>query len=357
MFRRIQTGMAIALCASFILLVSGTVQAQDAANPVVCKVNGKEITEKDILNEIDEMIKSAGRQVNPAMLPQFKVTLYTRALENIQDKMLLKKVAEEKKIVVTPEDIDKQYALITKQIPSEEELKKALAANGLTPETLKERMKEQMIYQKVLSAEVKEATPTDDEVQKYYNDNKAKMKQEEQVKASHILIAVKAADSADVKAKAKEKLQGIRKDIIDKKITFADAAKQNSDCPSKERGGDLGTFGKGQMVAEFDKVAFTLKPAEISDVFETKFGYHIVQVNEHQEAKDLTLDETRDQIRARLLMESLQKAQEAYLVKLKTDAKIETLVDQKAWEAKFAPKKEEKPAGEGIQINPNDLKP
>jgi peptidyl-prolyl cis-trans isomerase C len=109
------------------------------------------------------------------------------------------------------------------------------------------------------------------------------MKQEESVKASHILIKVDATASAEDKAKAKAKLEGIRKDILDKKIAFADAAKQNSDCPSKDRGGDLGTFRHGDMVPEFDRVAFSVKPGEMSEVVETEFGYHIIQDVEHQE--------------------------------------------------------------------------
>lgn len=350
--------MAWTLCAVLLTTIGGMAIAQDASDPVVCTVDGKKITQQELLDEIDKMVKMAGNRVRPDMIPQLKVMLYGRALNGLQEKMLLKNVADKKNIVVEEKDIDERYGEIRQQFASEDQFKQVLASNGLTPETLKEKMKEDFLYVKVLEEEVKEpAAPGEEDIKKFYDENKEKMKQEEEVTASHILITVEKTAADDVKAAAKEKLQGIRQDILDKKITFADAAKQNSDCPSKARGGDLGSFGRGRMVPEFEKTAFALEVGQISDIVETQFGYHIIQVNGRQDEKMPTLDESKDQIVEYLQQEGTQKARQEYVQALKDDAKIETMIDEKAWADKFGPKEEEKEEGQTLQLSPDDLNP
>ncbi|MGC9326589.1 MAG: foldase protein PrsA [Candidatus Hinthialibacter sp.] len=354
----LRTSLAWMLCAAFLMTISGLAMAQDASNPVVCTVDGKKITQQELLSEIDKMIKMAGNQVRPDMIPQLKVMLYGRALNGLQEKILLKNVAEKKNIVVEEKDIDERYNEIRKQFASEDQFKQVLSSNGLTPESLKDRMKEDFLYVKVLEEEVKEpAAPGEEDIKKFYDENKEKMKQEEEVTASHILIQVEKTASAEEKEAAKKKLQGIRQDIMDQKTTFADAAQQNSDCPSKARGGALGSFGRGRMAPEFEKAAFALKAGEISDIVETQFGYHIIQVNGHQDAKLPTLEESKDQIKEYLQQEGTQKARQDYVEALKEDAKIETMIDEKAWADKFGPKEEKQEEGQTLQLSPDDLNP
>jgi len=107
-------------------------------------------------------------------------------------------------------------------------------------------------------------------------------KEPEEIAASHILIAYKGAERADkritrTKDEAKTLAEKVLKEAKQKDADFAKLAKKYSDGPSKAKGGDLGTFKKGKMAAEFDKAAFKLKVNEISDVVETKFGFHIIK--------------------------------------------------------------------------------
>ena len=102
----------------------------------------------------------------------------------------------------------------------------------------------------------------------------------DKIKASHILVMhEESKDSrSDIsKDKAKKSIYSIHKNLIDNKTTFGDAAVKHSDCSSGANGGDLGEFGKGMMVKPFEDVAFSLKVDEISDPFESEFGYHIVK--------------------------------------------------------------------------------
>ncbi|MBI3651929.1 MAG: peptidyl-prolyl cis-trans isomerase [Acidobacteria bacterium] len=152
----------------------------------------------------------------------------------------------------------------------------------------------------------------DADIEQYYNDHKDEF---EEVRARHILISTSpepesdkpsAADAKDKKEadkkpktlskdEARKKAQGIL-DRVRKGEDFAKLAEEYSADPvSKTKGGDLGYFAKGAMVPEFDKVAFALKPGEISDLVETSFGFHIIKVEDHR-IKPLNDEATKKQI-------------------------------------------------------------
>jgi peptidyl-prolyl cis-trans isomerase C len=104
---------------------------------------------------------------------------------------------------------------------------------------------------------------------------------------------------------------------------FADLAAKNSDCPSKTSGGDLGSFPRGQMVKPFEDAAFSQKVNAIGPVVETDFGYHIIQVLAHNEAKVITLDKKiRDEIGNFLQQQKRQDAFKEMLNKLRAKATI-----------------------------------
>jgi peptidyl-prolyl cis-trans isomerase D len=141
------------------------------------------------------------------------------------------------------------------------------------------------------------------DVQRYYEDNEQQYATPEQVRASHILLKTEGKDDAAVKKQAEELLAKAKAGA-----DFAElATKYSEDDSSKVKGGDLGLFPKGQMVPEFDAVAFVLQPGQISDLVKTQFGYHIIKVIEKKPATKRTLDEVRPQIEDQL---KSQRAQE-----------------------------------------------
>jgi len=143
-----------------------------------------------------------------------------------------------------------------------------------------------------------------DQVRAYYDANKDKeFKQPEQVQARHILIAADASAGPAVRDAAKAKAEKLRKEIVGG-ADFAELAKKNSDDPgTKDKGGDLGWFGRGQMVKAFEDTAFAAKPGEVSDVVESQYGYHIIQVMAKRPEKVQELSEVQDKIQADLKKE------------------------------------------------------
>ena len=144
----------------------------------------------------------------------------------------------------------------------------------------------QLSVNKVLS----QVELTDKEVEDYYNANKANFVVGEMISAKHILV--------DTEELAKEVAEEIKNGM-----TFSDAATKYSTCPSKAQGGNLGKFGKGQMVPEFEEAAFNLEIGKVSEPVKTQFGYHLIQVEEKQEATEKSFDEVKDLIRTNLLQE------------------------------------------------------
>jgi len=141
----------------------------------------------------------------------------------------------------------------------------------------------------------------------------------EQVRASHILVKV---DKAEDDAAALEKIKNLRKRALAGE-DFGALARENSDCPSKAKGGDLGTFGRGAMVPEFDKAAFEQPVGEIGKVVKTSFGYHIIKVTEKIPAHIPTIKDFRPQIIESIRAEAVMKTQRKYIEGLRNAANLD----------------------------------
>ena len=139
------------------------------------------------------------------------------------------------------------------------------------------------------------AKPTDQEITMYYEDNLDKFRQEKEVKARHILFKLGKDATEEEEKKVKDKALSVLKMAREGK-DFGALAKEYSEGPTRDKGGDLGWFAKGRMVKPFEDAAFNMKKGEISDLVKTPFGYHIIQVEDIKEPHTKTLDEARPQI-------------------------------------------------------------
>ena len=147
------------------------------------------------------------------------------------------------------------------------------------------------------------------EIEDYYENNKEKFGQPKRVKVRHILIKTDARDK-EATAKAKQRAESIREEAAKGK-DFARLAKENSeDLGTKDRGGEIGFISKGQVVPEFEQVAFSMKVGEISSVIQTQFGFHILKVDEIQEASTQPLEKVKAQVE--LLLKNRQARGMAY---------------------------------------------
>ena len=154
-----------------------------------------------------------------------------------------------------------------------------------------------------------------------YNDNITQFTSPEQVRASHILLKTEGKDDATVKAKAEEILKEAKGGA-----DFAELAKKNSEDDSNNKnGGDLDYFGRGRMVPEFDAVAFTMQPGQLSDVVKTQFGYHIIKLTDKKAGATRPIDEVKQQLTDQLQSERAQ--QQASDLATRLQGQIKTAAD------------------------------
>ena len=168
------------------------------------------------------------------------------------------------------------------------------------------RMKDNLLISYAGEKAIASASVSDDELTKYYEENKEQFNSGETVNASHILV--------DSEEKALEIYEKIEKG----EISFEDAAKEYSSCPSKNAGGNLGDFGRGQMVPEFDGAVFDMQVGEVTKTpVKTQFGYHLIKLNAKNEATVPALSEIKEDLRGMLLNEKRRKAYESKINQLK----------------------------------------
>lgn len=163
-----------------------------------------------------------------------------------------------------------------------------------------EKTKESMLKTYALGKLLATAEVKDEDIKKFYEENKDAFKQAESADASHILV--------EEEDKAREIYEKIKNGG-----DFEELAREFSTCPSKEKGGDLGTFTRGQMVKEFEDAVFENEVGTITEPVKTQFGYHIIKINKKNPARELSFDEVKDKIVEQVRR---QKEQEIYNKKI-----------------------------------------
>lgn len=270
--------------------------AEEKKDPaeVLVSVNGKKLTRGEVDAMLDKIIAAQSAGMGAEQAAQMKAFMKLQGVRQMVQQFLVETAlsAAAKAYGYTVEDaeFETRKAEIVKQFAGQPGAPKtfdeALEKSPLGKEKTLESIKTGMLIDKMIKEQViaKDKTDYTAEVEKTIENIKRQyeMMAGPKMKASHILVKIEG-DTTDEKAKAK--IEELKKQIdaaaADKKAAlFADLAKQNSACPSGERGGDLGAFGKGQMVPEFEKAAEALKIGEVSAPVKTQFGYHLIMKTE-----------------------------------------------------------------------------
>ena len=305
-------------------------------DPVIAKGKGFEIKHSE-LDEVMTGLKSAaaarGQTIPPAQLTQFEGQLLNRL---IQVQLLLQKAtAADKANGVQRADL--QMKALLERAGSQEALDRQLKAVGMTPAELRTKITQESTAQAVLTRELNVAV-TDAEVKKFYDDHPADFEQPEMAHVRHILLMtmdpVTRAPLAPDQQKAKQK----QIDDILKRVRggadFAALAKQYSEDPgSKDNGGELPAFPRGQMVPEFEAAAFSLTNNQVSDIVTSAYGYHIIKLLDKTPAKKLALTDkmppsdttVANRIKDYLTQQKSEKLAPPYLEKLKQADDVQIL--------------------------------
>ncbi len=281
-------------------------------NRAIAKVSNVKITQEEFDIEVAKLTKAMVPE-DYVMTDEEKVMFHSQILNNMIFKIAHTKKMDELNIAVNEELLEQQMAQLSLQYGSEEALINDIESRGYTFDEIKDEFR----YQQRLSDLSQYAADQDievpeEDIENFYNENKETVfKQDAAVNsARHILFLVDDTN----KEQALKDITEVREKIM-AGMDFAEAAIQYSQGPSAPNGGQLGGFQRGQMVPEFEEVAFTIPVNQVSGPVLSQYGYHLILVEDRTEETFATLEEARTYIAQRIKVDN-------FFDKIYEDAKI-----------------------------------
>jgi parvulin-like peptidyl-prolyl isomerase len=272
-------------------------------------VNGQKIDDKDIQAEFQRLRPYYEQTFADQPPKQREKQLLEWSTENIIERTLIQQHATDHPCQVDQKEIDEAFKQASKQYKdlNETEIKK-----------IKEQIKLQLKVEQILDEVCKDLSePAESEIENFYHDNKEHFTSPERIKVSHIVKHINWQSDEISAQQIMHKAHG----EIRAGTPFELIVSKYSDCP--DRGGDLGYITAGQMVEEFDDVVFNLNPGQTSDVFRTRFGFHIAKLYDRKPSQLPALDQIREKIVNELKNKKREKTIEDFVDDLKSRANIE----------------------------------
>ena len=269
-------------------------------------VNGERIEDEAIQRECMRMQQAgAGPDADQA------------AERNLIDQTLMRQEAERRAYAVTPAEVEQGLHRLFAENGGKEAFMQRHRLSEADEPALREHVVRSRRIEKLVDETCADvAPPTEEAVRAHYEAHRREFLQPERVRASHVVRRPTGPDDQDTFAAMCE----VRERLL-AGADFAALAEECSDCHS-EPGGDLGFFAKGQMVPGFESVAFSMRVGEVSPVFVTQFGMHVMKVFAREDARPLDFDEVKDSLRRRLHEEDRDQAFNHYLEQLRARADI-----------------------------------
>jgi peptidyl-prolyl cis-trans isomerase C len=307
------------------MALPGFATEKTASMGKVAVVNGSVITQGELDREVNlvrQRYANMGRPMGEVQL----LTIKDQVLESLISRELLYQESQKKGVKVNKEKLETEYEGLKNRFPSEEEFKSRLSSLKISETDVKTQIERGLVIQEFIDEEIsgKVVVPEKD-VKTYYDTHPDSFKQPEQVRASHILIKVDPQADESKKAAARKKLEELRRRLL-KGEDFVALAREFSEGPTNVRGGDLGYFRRGQMVKPFEETAFALKIGELSDVVETRFGFHLIKVTAKKPETTIAYVDVKERLQKYLKNEKVQQEVTVYIEELKTKAKVETFL-------------------------------
>lgn len=310
----------------FFILFIGTTESAwtDIISPEpdpVAVVNGSAISLEAYLREINHIRMGIMKQLKPVNESQL-VSIKKKVLEDMIDRELLYQESRKMGIVIGTNEVDRELASISDHYPDRAAFMDDLKERGFTEDTFKVQIEKTMARQKLIDMKIMPGIEVaEKEMTTFYEIHPEYFKRPERVGASHILLKADTTAEEIDQEKARKKMEMIRQKLMAGE-DFATLAETYSDCPSRTNGGDLGYFGRGQMVKPFEDAAFELNSGEVSSIVKTEFGFHLIKVFDKQSERFYLYDEKKDLIADALYQQRLQEEIEQQIERLKVNADV-----------------------------------
>jgi parvulin-like peptidyl-prolyl isomerase len=265
---------------------------------VVLEIAGRPVT----LGEFERFLRMSVQQESPALSSEVMAALF----EQFVEEQLLLRAADDAGIRADPKVVaQRMEALRTIPEADGSETSSAPVEIRTSDDALAENLEKQVRIERLVSAEALAAVEIEEaEIADYYDSHRDDFVKPETVDVSQILV------------ETEELAQELRAMIVSRGATFEDLAREHSRGPEASRGGNLGSFARGELPPSFDAEVFALAPGAISQVVATDFGFHLFRVNSRTEEQPLSLDEVREAVRVELMREESEQAMKRYVSEL-----------------------------------------
>ena len=311
-------GWALALCWP---LAAGA----ELVDRVAAVVNNQVIAWSEVEQRAAPELQRVAAERDPARRGKLREQVMRAAVEQLVGDKLLDLEVREFNIEVTDAELDVALEDVRRQNNVEpEQFAQLLAQEGYTPESYKAFMRKHLSRLKLVNLKVRSRVKVSDEDLRAEYARFSRLEGEDpEVHARHILVKLDpGAPEEKVKAAA-ERAQGLAAEARKAGVDFVELAKAKSEGPSAPDGGDLGFFKRGVMVPEFDRVAFKLQPGEVSEPVRTRFGFHVIKVEERRAAEVAPFEDVKEQLREKLLRAQMEKYTAQYVQELRQKASVE----------------------------------
>ena len=290
---------------------------------VVARVNGEDIKREVIFRELNKAIRNytaKGMTLSPDQLK----TAAKKLIADEIDRTLLLQRAKEIGVSATPEMVANKLSEVKASFKSDSVFEHKLKNRGMTLAQYQEELQTDLIMDQVIKKEVESKTQiSEQDLKNYFEKNISKFRTQDKVRASVILIKSTPDSSPERERKVRKKMVSIL-DQIKAGTEFAGLAKKFSQDSLASKGGDLGFFEKKKMFPPFSERAFSMEVGELSEIFKTKHGLHILKVTGKQAGVSQAFDNEKENIRNKLMGKKVSQATQTYVQNLKKQADLKT---------------------------------
>ena len=294
-----------------------------AGGEIVARVGDRRISGRELAQSVHAYSQSL-LQRGQKPPPGFEDTI----LDILIESELLYQAGREMEIPDLESRTEEMYREIASRFASPRMLAEALSRDGMTPDALRESLRKKVVIEAFLQEKVySRLQVSEEEIELYYRDHRREMEKPERIRIRQIQLTLPRAATADEKEEFKNRAEEL-KERIEEGDDFSELARQFSDSPEKQAGGDMGFFTEGQLARldpALEKAAWSLKPGEVSEPIPTRIGYHLLELEERVPAGVAPLEECREEIAASIIREKTPEELDLLISEIKKEIPVEKL--------------------------------
>lgn len=304
------------------LLAPSTLSAETSKSApplIVAEVNDTRISKADLDRELSRQLPAALESFEEAQQLAIKKTLLSKMI----DRELLIQAAKNAGTTPTKEEVEKQTDQVRARFGDKLEFQKTLSEKGETEQSFKQALAADMAIANYLKKKVfSNLSVSDEEAKLIFDSAPEQFRAPEQIRARHILFRVAPDADEATTNEVKKRAEEVRVLALKEDANFESLAKQYSEEPLREKGGELGYFTKNQMVPEFSEAAFSLEIGGVSELVKTEFGFHIIKVEDKKLSEEPSFEKAKEAIKEQMLAEQQRKKLTDHLASVKKAAKV-----------------------------------